>query len=563
MNRQTLTASILLLGASLLTGCDGQPPAQSAAEFRAQDNLGTAIHTACLDFEKGMSGAYDLPKAPGTPKFASYGGLLETYLLAAADQDEPATVAALEGIHEVLRVASAREFVMFYRALAGSVLAEAVDAKGEPVLRPIDEAALPLVLLLHHMGARKIDSELAVWLFLRGDAVSASWSKSSAFSTAGVFVDHGDGLLRLSVADQAKVVDSITAGTFLSGCGLDELQTPVGDLPLCPAQCEFEVAKLGLEETDAAALQTWCDVMGGELLPDLNPDTADVMLACLDAYEEAIGRTDLAVCLVESFASLSDDPFPSYEGTTRVRMGKECMLSTDAEDAAQGVGIHAATGSAAAKTLAGLKARRDTLQDVINKLDDVVIFAPGKVGGIVAPVIEGIINKLQEERNETTEEIEDIENGDTGSKRCAMDAQACTTGCDVKSAVQQATEACIQSTSTKVPLKSPDPIDPPQPIVDPDSPIGVLTSCLADAAVSDEDTGACGMNITCLDGKQAELIDGVCMCSAERSVLPPELGCDETIQCLDEPCTCEGAPMTGDGGRPPEPDPFLLFEFRG
>lgn len=556
MERQTFTAVSLLLGACVLLGCDPATElSQSEHELRASPSLKSEIEMASADFELGMQAAYALPDAP---KEGSYGFMLQGYLNAAAQQDVAATSAELHAIHTHLQAASAREFVMFYRTLVEEVLSEAVDTKGNPILRPIDEAATPLVLLLHDMGARDLDSELATWLFLRRLSIAKAWAKPGLLSNAGVFVDYGTALLRLPLEDQSKVIDAIVAGTIFGGCGLDELQTPVGDIPMCPSECEFDLDKLDLDSDDLASMQAWCDTMGEAILPELNPDTSDTMLSCLHEYEQAVERTDLAVCLVESFVSLSSDPFPSFESTTRVRVAEECALSTtEPEDVAESAGLDAAQGGESLETL---ERRRQALLAAIEAaaVDETTFEILGDEEW-VTQVVQPLIQDLWQEYYDVANEIAD----GGGSFQCSMDSESCTTQCDIETAVQQATEACIQSTSDDKPQKVPEPIDPPQPIVDPESPIGVLVACLADAALSDEDTTECGSLLECANGKPADVIDGVCLCSAEASVMPPEVGCDETIQCAESPCSCDMEPILGFGGPPPQPDLYLVLEYRG
>ncbi len=554
----------LAAAAVLLSGCDTGESFDDPSVLTPRAGLSNAlildIKDAAGSFEAAMKGAYALPKPKGCSVIESYEGMLMDYLVAAAQRDTKQTSASLHSIHGHLRCATAREFAMFYRALHTSLLAKAHD-KDQPIVREVDELAIPLTLLLQDMGARDISPELGMWLYLRGDAIKElSAKKDSVLDALDVVVPHGLTTRRVSESEKLRVYDAIRGSAILGPCATSELITPDGIAPLCPQDCA-NIPPKELDPELGKQLVAACEQAHDLLAPLESQPTKDAMFDCVEQYKAATSQDGFAACLTTHFRGLREDDL-TLGGSNQVNISKQCQLSQD--------GKPPLTEAERTALIQAKKAHLADLYDSLHTLDDEITdinLDPNSNNLDFARVdmqLEPNAKRLAERIVETEEEIEALENGNDGTQRCSQDSDSCSDSCDIQSQVQQLTQDCLQATEEPDQPSNPDPIDPLGPEVDPESPLGELMACMSKAAAGDNpsDSQGCNNQLTCENGVEAIIVNGVCICEAVATTLIDSDQCSWQIGCLEgTSCDCDGVSLTGDPI--PRPDaPGLLFEFR-
>lgn len=546
--------SALPVSLVLLMAC-GTPPNSDlnpVTDLRAgiDPDLVDEIEQVSATFEAELADAYALPRSGSCPNLGSYGQMLEDNLMAVALADDKLAATRLAQAHAYLGCVSAKEFVLIRDALDEVLLRHAED-KGQPILREIDALAVPLVVLLHDMGARELGSDLAAWLVLRAPAISATIADpNSGLASAGLFVAHGPTLRRVTPGERDRLINSLETGTFVGSCALAESIAPNNDWPLCPRDCDWLPPNPAFDAQAHAELVALCEAYDELTQPGESPLVLSGIHECLDDYRAAISKDDVGMCLRTGLGALSKDF--GLEGSNQARVSKRCQLS-------QG---QPKTKEETAEWLAKLERRRAKLNKLAQKIE---ATQEATDIDLVAEALEVARIKVLDEMSEIDDEINDIKNGGGGTHRCAMDSEACPSNCDIESAALELTNSCLEQSLDPFAPTDPDPIDPVDPQVDPDSPLGKLSSCIAGTVSKhgDGDQDDCAAVLTCADQQIAVEHDGMCVCDVERMDVPLDTNCDWYINCApDQLCTCEGVPM---GGNPiPQPPPeFDVVHFRG
>lgn len=561
-------ASIVVALASSTSGCDSDsspspPDAEGDLSFRAPPpptsyqtiaelpELVEAIDAATL-------GAADLPRAEACKEAVKYGAIIGAYLAEAyvGDVDEAHAI-AIE-LHERLRCVSAREFATFQHALFRWALASADLYEGS-ALTEVEELLVPVVIAMDDLGGSAVSPMLRAWLREHAAKIrAATQDTKSLLSDVKVTMVVGPHLAEVPETAVADAIDLIEDGRT-PGCGISEMLHYTD--PGCPRDCTED------PDEDKLVFEAWtdtCDDMRDVRSVVQSASLDDKVTSCLFTYTQEAKQGDASVCLRTAFAEPAD-----YASLLDLETRLEPIVVDDCALQEGGVG------------------------DCVNPVDDdepdwlgyanclEKLRQQPATGQPFEPELEAAIADAWRNYQDYPPSFwtKDEQNGNPGTGEqgnnpgnggdCASDVEACPSECGIESYQLQKTEECFTATNPEFPVGDPEPIDPIDPEVDPDSPLGHLLTCLEEAVADTAGGGdgtSCEEAVRCLDGTVPKEVDGVCVCRRETMGQTSIATCEQLVDCTqDSPCECEGEPIEGpvtvDDPLGPRPVPTAAFQL--
>lgn len=483
-----------------------------------------------------------------------YGQWTSRYLKLATSGKQKEVGNELVKLYRRLSCTSHNEYTQYNQAIQTMLIVPTLDDK--PVLSMEQQAMVPVVMLLNDVAFSGEGAYYQYWLRVNEAAITESL-KNGLLAKIGVYFIFNDNLRLASESEHKKIVEFIANETS-SQCSISEIANTGLEIAFCPRDCEALERGDGIYETASGQDVTdYC-----ELITEFNsalelPEFVDQQKNCIDEYLENVEaekvRTDLAMCMRNKFVQNRERRFGlGFNLQAEFTVSNQCELSETPPEGGEPLGDTSGCGSSS-RDLAMclyLEHKQKQLQNGRNK-DHVSDLELEESRQKMEQAFKARELALEEAKRKREEERRRQQEQKEGKENCPPDVEGCEDGCTPMDQNAQDTLACLAAASGQSPiLGDPDPIDPLDPVTDPNSPLGKLSACLNKAAgvLAMNSDKNCEATMRCLDGQTPENINGVCSCSSVDGSSMPVKGnqCEEVIQCLpDQPCSCGGAELSG------------------